>query len=767
MNEMESIKKDFQAFADDENDVIIEPNGDIMITRFDKEIICKLQHDASGNKLIEINGDRIPYRKFIAINLANLDIFAQKVLAKQTPIDHFINGLGELESVEAEKKCGPALDLLLATCGQQLPFATKVIFLTADAGHGKTYLLRKLQNDQAKKFLETRSTFLLWHVDLQGRQLLRLNEALMGSLGDLRITGLYMQSIITLIRHKLLVLAIDGFDELAAEQGSSDALGALSHLVKMLRDTGSIVAAARRTFFDAEEYMKRTRLLSSIVSSHSQYDQLSLMPWRKEDAINFLSVFTYENNRCKNPEKVYQEIFVELNKDDKHPLLSRPFLLTQIAKALLYYDIDPALFIKRMQNPLEGVSAIVDSFIEREVTEKWKLRETGEPYLSQAQHTTLLAVIAEEMWYSQKERLNFELIQDILSVLLDEWDIQLNLRPQIVEMVKMHVLLVPDEFDFNYRKFEHPEFKNYFISQNLYELLNVTKTSNGKLNELRRFLSIAQLPDSVAKYTASRVEKTPSNIRDIIHTLESLAEKEWKPTYLNTNIGTILPYLINAVNFDEIVSFNAKLVFSSLVFENTNLKNFHFEKGQFINCRFVNINWENITFENCNFQDAVFDYESMLRIVNFRNCDFTGVILCKNGEEFSREYSPQRIIDVLSDIGFNFVDKTANPIDDFDLTNEKKIILKFFRIFRKTTRVTDKVLVKRFQPEQQYFVFNTLIPLAEESGIITEVKWRGGGSGRAWLIKVRAEDFFQAQQDSDETMIGKFWKKIRTKIQNR
>lgn len=86
-------------------------------------------------------------------------------------------------------------------------------------------------------------------MDLQGRQLLRLREALAGDLDDLRVVGLYMQSIIRLIRYGYIILAIDGFDELAAEQGSTDALGALAHLVSTLKDSGAIIAASRRTFF--------------------------------------------------------------------------------------------------------------------------------------------------------------------------------------------------------------------------------------------------------------------------------------------------------------------------------------------------------------------------------------------------------------------------------------------------------------------------------------------------------------------------------------
>lgn len=70
----------------------------------------------------------------------------------------------------------------------------------------------------------------------------------MYEIGVLRLSGLYYNSIITLIRNGLIVLAIDGFDELAAEIGGEKVLGSLTNLVTELDGQGTIIAASRRTF---------------------------------------------------------------------------------------------------------------------------------------------------------------------------------------------------------------------------------------------------------------------------------------------------------------------------------------------------------------------------------------------------------------------------------------------------------------------------------------------------------------------------------------
>jgi len=762
MGQFDSIKSDLQAFADEENDIIIEPNGDILINRLGNELNFTVFYDEYNNLMVRYENIEFPYRLFLSKKLASLDVFAQKILDKFPPIDNYINGPAAIESVTQGEIIGQSLDLLKSACDDTL-FCTKVVFVTADAGHGKTVLLRMYQNIVASKFLSGKSKYLFWHIDLQGRQLLRLNEALMGSLGELRMAGIYMQSIIALLKHGLLILAIDGFDELAAEQGSSDALGALSHLVGKLNDAGTIVAASRRTFFDAEEYTKRTRMLSSAVSKRSQYDHIKLSAWKKENILKFFSQYRLDSKKFEDPKRLYDKILIELNNNPNHPMITRPFLINQMAKGLLRYNEDPSSFIRSMTNPLDGVASVVEAFINREVTEKWKLRETGEPLLTQDQHMQLLSTVAEEMWFAQKERIRFDFIQEILTILMDDWKIETKNQSQIVEMVKMHVLLIPDVSDYNYRRFEHPEFKNYFLSQSLNKILLPLGKGKSKV-ECKRFLSLGQLPDSVAKYTASIIGKNPEYLTPIIVELVGLVQKEWRPTYLQSNVGTIIPSLINRVPFENTVKIDANIIFTSLVLEDTNLQNIHLEGCKFINVKLKNIYWENVEFVNCEFQDIVIDVDSVINNIRISGCIFSSVIVSKDGEEYSREYSPQRIVNILSDIGFIFVDEKAQALDLFDKSVEKKLILKFFHVFRRTTLITDRIIKTKFQPEQEQFVFDKIIPIAEDNGIIQKVVWAGGGAAQSWMIKVRVEDLFRGQDLYKKDNIGNFWNTIKEAV---
>ena len=75
--------------------------------------------------------------------------------------------------------------------------------------------------------------------------------------GVLRMPGIYTNSIITLMRNGLLILGVDGFDELAVETGGEKAIGSFSNLVRDLDSQGVLIAASRRTFFSAQDYVKR------------------------------------------------------------------------------------------------------------------------------------------------------------------------------------------------------------------------------------------------------------------------------------------------------------------------------------------------------------------------------------------------------------------------------------------------------------------------------------------------------------------------------
>ena len=756
--DINEILDDLSAFADDPSDVVVQRDGSAIFVRGGHEIniFCR---EENGNLMIEYQGKRIPYKQFIARDVAGLDIFAQRLLSKRPSIQAFVDGPSKLKSVSSESKTGRALELLDFECTNVSPFCARVVFITADAGHGKTALLREYQNRQADKFLKGQASFLFWHIDLQGRQLLRLHEALMGDLGELRMmSGLWMAGIVRLLRHRLLVLAIDGFDELAAEQGQTDALGALAVIVQQMEDKGVIIAASRRTFFDTEDYAKRTGMLRRKIAGDCEFDQIRLLDWTREEDIKFLSNIRVDGKSVNNPASMYNQILDELHQDVNHPMLTRPFLLTHLVRGLLRYDTTPSDFIRGMKDPLEGVNEVVKAFIQREVSEKWKTRDTGEPYLSIEQHMQLLTHVAQEMWTSQTDRLSNDVIETFTILLMDQWKIPEDRKRQIIEMVKMHVMLIiPSDGDEKSRSFDHPEFRNYFIAQSFAELIS-TAIQKQSSTDLGNAMSIAQLPDSVANYCAKILDKKPGFIIQFVSLMSDLVTKEWKPTFLQTNVGTMLPCMLDGYKSDIAIQFKGRAVFSSIVFENTRLRNITFTDANFLNISFTGVEWEKIEFNNCEFSGITVDRAATYKSVRMISCRIYEVRVMDNDEEISRGYSPERIQELLSFVGIILDESLDEQVQCQSLETEaRKLAYRILRIFRRTTAMSEDVLNLKIPSCLENRHREQIIHLMEKHGIIEEKKWRGGGKSKLWILIRSLDDVLRTDCGKGDSNLVQFW----------
>jgi hypothetical protein len=760
MSEFEDVLRDFEAFADEESDAAVDSDGSFLLQRNGSELSGTLRHGSEGQLLVDADGATIPYRRFLTHNLARLDVLAQRLVERRQAVSGFVDANVTLQRAAEDVVQGPGLSLIDAECANVPPFSSRVLFITADAGHGKTALLREHQYVQASRFIKGESHYLFWHLDLQGRQLLRLSEALMGDLAELRLSGLWMPAVIRLMRRGALVVGVDGFDELAAEQGGVDALGALASLVSQLEGHGAVVAASRRTFFDTDDYLRRGGMVRRGVPDPCQFDQIELNAWTASDVKTYFEHANFDGTRVTNPAGMYDAILSALGGDASHPLVTRPFLITQIARASVLYGASPEEFLRAPDDPYSGVASVVSAFVKREVAEKWKVRETGEPFLTEDQHLQFLADVAEEMHRSQKDRLHIEIIETIASLLLDQWGIDNNLRPQIVEMVRMHVLLVSPPGDNQlHRGFDHPEFRDYFVAYALRSRI-LAVMSRGPAHELVRFLSIAQLSDSTARYVCSMLERNPGTVSTLLATMEDTLAAEWKPTYLQQNLGTLIPFLLDGVEFAPAVNFGGKVIYSSLAFEGSNIVGVNFQNGTFVNASLRNVDWSGVTLENVSLGDLQLDRDSAFHDVRLMRCKIDGVRVQSADEDEVREYSPSRIRRVLEGFGIIFVDEEL-PIDieeEQEDSDEVRLTRKLLRMFSRTTIMSDDHLRKRFGTDFA-FLESDLIPLLVDRGVFEERRWKGSGSHRAWTLSVGLDDLLAAEGTT--SALGTVWRELQ------
>ena len=147
------------------------------------------------------------------------------------------------------------------------PDATEVLLIDGPAGIGKSNLIEQIALRRAENYRLTHQPLVL-HVKSRGRVLSNLQDLMAFSLQTIRSAITYDQ-IPVLAKHGLVVIAIDGFDELGDPNGYELAWGQIGELVTYVRGSGTLILAGRDTFIG------RQRLFNDVRSLRADIDIVS------------------------------------------------------------------------------------------------------------------------------------------------------------------------------------------------------------------------------------------------------------------------------------------------------------------------------------------------------------------------------------------------------------------------------------------------------------------------------------------------------------
>lgn len=755
------LKAQLSSFADDEDSVFFESSGYCTLER-NGDVIGFTLKEKDGIIYVDYEGKELKYEEFLSEVLAQLKLFANKVKNKYSKEDfNYVDPEASLFNNMTGPTSGKSLDLLHEECSKSLLNGTKMCFVTADAGHGKTMLLKRYMIEQADRFLNGKAKYIFWHIDLHGRELVRLNEAIMSELGELRIRGIYYETIITLIKNGLIVLGIDGFDELAVEVGGENALSSLNDLVSKMDGEGTLVAASRRTFFNTQDYVKRSKLIKNCVSANCEIHEIKLVNWREEQCVKYMDYYAFDN-----PREIYSNMLSILG-CESHPLLERPYLFTKICQYAYDENVTPDSFLENKEGVvLNGVDQVIEQFVKREVT-KWKERdkETGKPYLTFEQHIQLLSEVAKEMWDAQKEVVSLETIHFILTLLFDEWKIEEKIRPMVITMSGSHAFLLPVSSNDKLRRFDHEEFRNYFIAKALQQII-ANDCSKGNFADTVHFLKKGSLPLSVSNYIANAYDSDTA--RRLICGLQSIHNEEWKPTYIQSNIGNMMPFLLDKLSEEvgEIVMKN--MSFQSIVFEHKTIQNVSFSNCSFYNISLSNTILKKVVFDNCEFAGIELNPESNYSFnetIIYPNCQIKYVTIKTGDGEVSTEYAPYCIQKVLNESGITLENKVTEKEDNFfEIRNTqfRKVVHRFLNKFNNSAYQYEKNLDEDpiFNARKSSLVLNEVIPLFERFDLIEE-KETGHSKqmgSRAWALKKYDVEEIKKAEEQPKSPLYEFWR---------
>lgn len=200
-----------------------------------------------------------------------------------------VRGPANLKEVYDNLQIAPStgvfqLDARIDDSCQKMKPSTAVYFLVGQAGLGKTDLMLSLARERASKIEENPSEKdpLYLFVSSTGRTLASLEDAVNSSLNITKLLSSHGAK--ALCRNGLLVLLVDGFDELLGSSGYQNALGSLEPWFRELGGRGVLVASARSSYY-LTQYRQSLAEIKDINVDHTL---IELQPWNKAETKQYL-----------------------------------------------------------------------------------------------------------------------------------------------------------------------------------------------------------------------------------------------------------------------------------------------------------------------------------------------------------------------------------------------------------------------------------------------------------------------------------------------
>jgi hypothetical protein len=326
--ELAAFKRILTAFADTPASIDIS-KGKLICEIRDVMIEASIRAD-QGDIIVSENGEEMKAAPWLIRRVARLPLLADRILQAFNEPENFIIPRGtlmdHLNEDEETQHIGPgdAAALTLGLLGQRPVGCSSVLYLTSDAGEGKTTLITHLARKQAEKFREKEADWLLVPISLGGKPFLRFDDLVVGYLGNrLRFPLFYYDAFMELVKLGVLVPAFDGFEEMFVQSPSGDALSAIGQLMEKMDSYGTVLIAARKAYFEYQDMRTQARLFDSIGKSAVAFSRVSLERWDQNEFLAYSG-----KRRVQDGQKVYKSVAERLGPE--HPLLTRAVLVKRL-----------------------------------------------------------------------------------------------------------------------------------------------------------------------------------------------------------------------------------------------------------------------------------------------------------------------------------------------------------------------------------------------------------------------------------------------------
>lgn len=372
--------------------------------------------------------------------------------------------------------------------------SVRIMLIDGPAGIGKTTFIESLARSRAEKFLQpmgrTRRPLIL-HVQSRGRVLTFLQDLIAFSLQRLRLAVTFDQFPV-LVRHGLVTMAIDGFDELGDPNGYDLAWSQVNELIDHVRGAGTLILAGRETFFDR----KRVR------------DKLEKL--RRQDGVDDLSLQLPEPAAAKRWLVRHGEWTEDTIEKDVGILFERgsyalrPVFLRQLAAP-------EAVSLIRDSHAQHTLSFLVDLMIRREAG---KFGNPVESVMDEEQRRgyvwSFLREVARYLADDQTEALEDRVVAWLAEVAAPE-GITAETLGIIKNRAAVMAFLANDDLP-GYRRFVHSQVFNHVLANVTIDTISNSKDEMPKY--IRRNLLGADFLTSFSDLILYHAESNSERVRD-------------------------------------------------------------------------------------------------------------------------------------------------------------------------------------------------------------------------------------------------------------
>lgn len=306
------FERALSSFTDDCGDLVLA-EGQLVVQIRDELIEATVTVD-EGDVFVTEHDTRRRAFDWLINRVAKLPQLASRLISHVVCEPHFVTPAGKVldhlgDELGDERRVDDVPSEVVRLLDRRPAGTSTVLYVTSDAGEGKTTIIDQVAHTQAQKYKSGKAKWLLLPIRLGGRSFLAFDDVVVAELVNrFRFQFFYYDAFLELVRLGVVVPAFDGFEEIFVEGITGEAVSSLGNLVRSLASSGSIVIAVRKAHFEYHSFRDQARIFDALSDVDASFARISIERW---DRTRFL---TYCNQRGVSPaEDIYEKVCDKLH----------------------------------------------------------------------------------------------------------------------------------------------------------------------------------------------------------------------------------------------------------------------------------------------------------------------------------------------------------------------------------------------------------------------------------------------------------------------